>query len=62
MIGHGFSTSQNACILYFKDGPYDGQSGMFDHKYYSSIHFHKDEYISDGELGRTNRYKWIENV
>ncbi len=32
MIGQAHSTSQNACMIRFSGGgPYDGQSGLFDH-------------------------------
>ena len=30
MIGKPYSTSNNACIIRFKRGPLDGQSGLFD--------------------------------
>jgi len=39
MIGQTYSTSNNACILKFIDGPFDGESGLFVHNKYDSIQF-----------------------
>jgi hypothetical protein len=35
--GHPFSTSPNACMIRFTGGPYDGQSGLYDHAQWNGI-------------------------
>jgi len=60
MVGQLYSISEKACMILFKDGPVDGQQGLYDHKMWNSIHFWncEGEYVPDGELGHTNVYKW----
>lgn len=53
MIGHLYSTSQNACIIRFVGGPYDGQSGLYDHDRFHSIQF------SDARKDQTHVYEPI---
>lgn len=38
-IGQVYSFSQNAGIIIFEGGPYDGQSGLFDCNCYDGIDF-----------------------
>ena len=66
MIGQSYSTSQNACMLTLVGGPYDGESGLFDHNQYDSIQFCNSEkrvtYIYKLYLGREyifdREFKW----
>ena len=51
MIGSTYSTSHNACILHLVGGPYDGESGLFDHNGFQSIQ------ISNAEEKKTYVYK-----
>ena len=39
MIGQTYSISQNACMITLVGGPYDGESGLFDHSQWQSIQF-----------------------
>lgn len=51
MIGQLYSSSQNACVIKFIDGPYHGQSGLYDHDKYNSIQF------GDSLRARTHVYE-----
>jgi hypothetical protein len=37
MLGQPYSTSQNCGIVRFVGGPYDGETGLYDHNWYDSI-------------------------
>ena len=47
MIGQSYSISQNACMITLVGGPYDGESGLFDHAQWQSIQFsHCEEKVT----------------
>lgn len=51
MSGQAYSTSPNACVIRFVGGPWDSESGLFDHAHYDSILSHPHYYRPSREYG-----------
>lgn len=61
MIGQGYSSSRNACVIKFTGGLLDGEEGLYDHDRYDSISVCKDKKTWTYKRHSKNHYN-LDNV